>query len=251
MSTLIIGEHCVDKFVYCDFTRLNPEAPTPVGKIINTVINNGMAGNVAEHFDNLKLPYKFITQQQPIHKIRYVDSKSNYILLRVDEEPLVSRVNLNIDYSRYDLIIISDYCKGFLAEEDIASIIHHARLNGINVFLDTKKILGAFSEGAWVKINEKEYQDNLARGGKIDKNKTIITLGANGAKFQDTNYPQSNKVEVRDVVGAGDTFLVFLSIYYNQTQNIEFAIIQANHYAAIACSKRGVFNDFGPFESAL
>ena len=32
MKILVIGELCVDRFIYCDVKRLSPEAPVPVLK---------------------------------------------------------------------------------------------------------------------------------------------------------------------------------------------------------------------------
>ena len=43
---LILGDSCVDEFVYCDCKRLCPEAPVPLLDIKETVQNRGMAGNV-------------------------------------------------------------------------------------------------------------------------------------------------------------------------------------------------------------
>ena len=43
---LVIGELCIDKFVYGEVKRLSPEAPVPVFNPIVTEENRGMAGNV-------------------------------------------------------------------------------------------------------------------------------------------------------------------------------------------------------------
>jgi bifunctional ADP-heptose synthase (sugar kinase/adenylyltransferase) len=45
MKVLVIGEICVDQFVYCEAKRLSPEAPVPVLNPVKTVKNQGMAGN--------------------------------------------------------------------------------------------------------------------------------------------------------------------------------------------------------------
>ena len=55
MKILIAGESCVDEFIYCQTSRLNPEAPTPVVVPNNIVRNFGMAANVVSHFQNLKI----------------------------------------------------------------------------------------------------------------------------------------------------------------------------------------------------
>ena len=86
------------------------------------------------------------------------------MLLRVDENDFTDRVNQddlkqikNNFYKgfKFDGLIISDYCKGFLTEEDIDFLIH----NNHHIFLDTKKILGEWMYDIdFVKINEKEYE---------------------------------------------------------------------------------------------
>lgn len=251
MKVLIIGEFCIDKFVYGSVERLNPEAPTPVFVETRTNENWGMAGNVAAHFQNLGIDYNFLRQKKDIIKTRYVDEKSNYILLRVDDDGDSTPPMFNIDFKQYDFVIISDYCKGFLSESHIDFIVKRANLAGKLVFLDTKKVLGKFSYNAWVKINDKEYQHNLNNNAHINYENTIITMGGKGAKYNGEIIKPDNQIEVRDVVGAGDTFLVFLSIYYWKTKDIKLAIQKANHYAGIACSQKGVISDFGIKEKDL
>ena len=74
-----------------------------------------------------------------IKKTRYVDDKSNQMVMRVDEHDYCEEIdNDMLKYvvdNKFDAIIISDYCKGFLLEEDIQYICD----NCDNVFIDTKK----------------------------------------------------------------------------------------------------------------
>ena len=49
MKVLVVGEICVDKFIYCEVKRLSPEAPVPVLTPLHTVENPGMAGNTIEN----------------------------------------------------------------------------------------------------------------------------------------------------------------------------------------------------------
>ena len=53
LKVLVIGESCIDKFVYCDIKRLSPEAPVPVLNPIETTCNLGMAGNVVANIQAL------------------------------------------------------------------------------------------------------------------------------------------------------------------------------------------------------
>ena len=50
---LVIGDFCIDRFVYGSSKRINPEAPVPIFNPINVIENLGMAGNVAENLSSL------------------------------------------------------------------------------------------------------------------------------------------------------------------------------------------------------
>ena len=83
---LVIGEICVDKFIYCDINRLSPEAPVPILNPIRTTKNPGMAGNTLANIKSL-LPDSYtmsIGQVETITKTRYIEQKSNHMFLRVD-----------------------------------------------------------------------------------------------------------------------------------------------------------------------
>ena len=73
MKILVIGDSCVDNFVYCDISRLCPEAPVPVLQPINTVTNAGVAGNVVRNLIALGAEVELITNEINIRKTRYVD----------------------------------------------------------------------------------------------------------------------------------------------------------------------------------
>ena len=77
MKILVIGELCVDRFMYCDVKRLSPEAPVPVLNPIEVIKNKGMAGNVVENLKALYDEAEVIhwSQSDNIIKTRYVDKK--------------------------------------------------------------------------------------------------------------------------------------------------------------------------------
>ena len=85
MKILVIGDSCTDVFVYGSCTRLCPEAPIPVFNPSKTITNQGMAGNVVENLRALGVrKTELITNTEQIVKTRYVETKSNQMLLRVD-----------------------------------------------------------------------------------------------------------------------------------------------------------------------
>ena len=71
------------------------------------------------------------------------------------------------------------------------------------------------------------------------KNKLIITLGPQGASFQGKIYPVET-TEIKDLSGAGDTFLAALCAQYCKNENIVESIKFANFCATKVVQKRGV-----------
>jgi len=131
----------------------------------------------------------------------------------------------------YDALVISDYNKGFITQEQLIELC--SRFIG-PVFVDTKK--NTIPEGVFVKINEIEF-DKLTQ---YDSDNLIITKGAKGTEYRGKIYP-AEKVNVFDVVGAGDTFLAALVVGYIKTKSMQSAIPFANKAAAIAVSHTGTY----------
>ena len=236
---LVIGETCRDVFVYCDSNRLCPEAPVPVLNIVDQRENPGMAGNVRRNIESLlgdAIDINTNTNWYEIAKTRYVHKESNHMFFRVDTTQSIPRINVkDIDFD-YDLIVISDYNKGFLLEEDIEYIC----TNHSNVFIDTKKILGPWVKDArYIKINDYEYRNSEPYLTEDIKYKIIHTMGGKGCEFAGRKYP-TKKVEVKDLSGAGDTFMAGLVVKYIETQDIENSIKFANQCASKAVTQIGV-----------
>ncbi len=246
-NILIIGDNGIDEFIYGIAVRLAPEAPVPILNPVSKTTNPGMAGNVVVNLQALGLNTYFISNPEPVPvKTRYVDDRSGQILLRVDANDKIERINTNslkeIYNNQYrenkiDAIVISDYNKGFLEEDDIEFICK----NNSNVFIDTKKVLGKWCVNAsFIKINHVEYQhtDYTIHELRIE-NKLIITLSSKGCQHKGKIYPVE-KVQIRDVSGAGDTFLSGLVAEYVLTKDIEKAIPFAQQCATIVVQKPGV-----------
>ena len=251
MTILIVGDSCKDIFVYGEIKRLSPEAPVPVFNPLRQKENDGMAKNVANNVEALEVTILTITNKNNIRKVRYVDKKSNQLVLRVDEHDYCDRISEETliqiknnecqpsmsNKTTVDAIIISDYCKGFLQEEDIQYICE----NNDNVFVDTKKKLGDWAGSVdYLKINSLEYEQNkdFLQSNDII-NKTIITKGNEGCLFQGKIYPTED-VEVKDISGAGDTFLAGLAVEYVRTNDIIKAINFAQECTKTVVQKHGV-----------
>ena len=64
-------------------------------------------------------------------------------------------------------------------------------------------------------------------------------MGPKGSVYRDKIYPVP-KVEIKDVAGAGDSFISGLVVQFMKTKNIEKAITFANECATKVVQKRGV-----------
>jgi D-glycero-beta-D-manno-heptose-7-phosphate kinase len=241
MKVLVIGEICVDKFVYCAAKRLSPEAPVPVLTPVKTIKNQGMAGNTLANVKALAPEYytMLLGQNEPITKTRYVEEKSNHMFLRVDEgettiTPFKWSMDIDVMIGQSDIVIVSDYNKGFLSNADLKEIGRKSKLS----ILDSKRrltndIVEAFT---FVKLNESERSNNP----ELQGNNIITTLGKKGAEYKNIIFESPDPQDTIDVSGAGDTFTSAFIVKYFQLQDENTAIKFANRKAAEVVSKRGV-----------
>ena len=238
---LVIGERCDDIFIYGDTPRLSPEGPAPVFIPINEVYNGGMGKNVMDNLMALGIDVDFEHQQSQITKTRHIHKSSNTLLLRIDEEENIDNIGNRLpklDFWEYQMVVVSDYNKGFLTEEDIAYIgFKHP-----NVICDTKKKLGNWCKDLrFIKLNRSEYENNK---DFIEQNdwileKLIITLDKDGCMYDGTTYP-TEQVEIMDISGAGDTFVAGFVKMFLDTEDIPKSIQFANRCSAQVVQRRGV-----------
>lgn len=230
-KVILIGDSCVDEYHYGTIDRLSPEAPVPVFVKQREEIKQGMAANVANNLEKLGV-YVVKYLGLPSRKIRMIDLKSQQHVLRVDNDTVSQCLPVNTEFDLpVDAIVISDYDKGFVSYELIEKCVK----TQLPVFVDTKKTDLARFEGAFVKINNSEYQKIKSTVSDL-----IVTLGDRGVQYRDKIYP-APRVAITDVCGAGDTFLAALTYRYLQTQHIPQAIEFAMQAAAVTVRHIGVY----------
>ena len=242
-TILLIGETCEDSYIYGSVDRISPEAPIPVLKYERTEISLGMSANVKRNLESFGVFVNHITNKNLIKKKRFFHSGSNQQMIRVDEDDSVdsirpSEVKSAFLHLSYDAVVISDYDKGFLSTNDLKVFCQNFKGP---VFIDTKK-RDLFTEPNVIfKINQREY-DNLI--SEPDQQHLIITKGSSGVEYCKLMYP-SEKVNVFDVVGAGDTFLAALTYaflkYENHEARLDSSIRFANRAAAISVQHYGCY----------
>ena len=252
MKFLVIGDSCTDKFIYGKCERICPEAPVPVFEPVKEKQNGGMAKNVQANIQALDVDCDIITQDNEITKTRYVDIKTNAMLLRVDVE---SEAENKFDYKQikwghYDAVLISDYGKGFLGPSTARNVCQYHD----NVFWDSNKVKLKFDLPVnlkFLKINQYELEINrhlktvISESRSVNKAYTrpdqiIVTYGYKGCKYMGKMYPPRNKIVAQDLSGAGDTFFAALAVSVTKGDDVEEALTFANDCASVVVSKRGV-----------
>jgi len=242
IKVLVVGELCEDNFIYGECKRLCPEAPVPVLNPINTIQNPGMSGNVVENIKALdnNCTIEHWHQTERVFKTRFVDIKTNHMFLRLDDgesfiTPMTHSQERLSSIKDFDIVIVSDYNKGFLDNEWLKYL---GKLSKLSI-LDSKRKLNKdiVDSFTFVKLNEKEANNNF---DLKDCKNIIVTLGEKGAKFNERIYESPNPRETIDVSGAGDTFTSSFILEYFKTNNVEDSIVYANLKSSIVVSKRGV-----------
>ena len=238
-KVLLIGETCEDTYIFGSVDRISPEAPVPVLVHEETVTALGMSENVKKNLQAFGVHVTHITNKKLIKKKRVVHSSSKQQLVRIDEDDHVdpikpAEVKMAFLVSQYDAIVISDYDKGFVSLEDLITFCQN--FSG-PVFIDTKKKDLFSAQNVIFKINQREA--STLRVQPAEQN-LITTAGGQGAWYMDKLYP-SEKVNVFDVVGAGDTFLAALVAEFIKENDMEASIKIANKASAIAVQNYGCY----------
>ena len=241
MKILVIGDSCTDVFVYGQIDRLCPEAPVPTFQPVSQKENGGMARNVKNNLVALGADVHIISNDNGMKKVRYVDTNSNQMIMRLDENDVCGRIeNLrDMSFSDYDAIVISDYDKGFLHVDDIQYICEKYE----DVFIDTKKEIDDWIMNVkFIKINSIEYNNNvkyIKKNSNWLKDKLIVTRGKYGCEFNGNMFDVED-VPIKDVSGAGDTFLSALVVEYIKSQDIIKSIRFAQKCTTMVVQKQGV-----------
>lgn len=240
----VIGDSCIDKYIYGSCERLSPEGPVPILNKKSEISTSGMSGNVYKNLLNLVSDsvsvIHYSNPDYSIEKIRFVEEKTNQLLLRLDINDKCDRITENklklIKGHKYDVIVISDYCKGFMKDSDLIELGKSAPMS----FLDSKRklTLDIIESFNLIKLNEYEYNLNKELVDKFP-NRFVITLGNKGVKFLNKIYPPSKIIQTYDVSGAGDTFLAALVSKLVDDINIYDAIAFAQECCNKVIQRRG------------
>lgn len=292
---LIVGDLILDAYVSGDVARISPEAPIPILTAKRKEERLGGAGNVAANLvamngevdivgvlgdDGHGRALRQLMEDQGIEtggcaidatrptilKTRMMSGAHQ--MLRVDWEdssPVGGAAHqamlamLPDRVKRAKSVVLSDYGKGVLTKDVLATVIHAARSARIPVLVDPKGDDYKRYHGATlVTPNRKEAEQALGRKlSKIDDmpkaaddlmamaglDAAVITLGADGIFYKDkrgtSGHVPAQARAVFDVTGAGDTVVAQLGFYLADGLSLGAAVELANQAAAITVGRLG------------
>ncbi|HEG2607202.1 D-glycero-beta-D-manno-heptose-7-phosphate kinase [Campylobacter sp. W0066.1] len=163
---LVVGDFMVDHYIWCDCTRISPEAPVMVMKSQKEDKRLGGAGNVYANLKSLgaevfalglvgddesgrflkeNLNAKLLVEKDRKTPLKSrVLSHSQQVLRLDDENDFNTKLEDEIikEYKKivkdYDAIILSDYAKGALTSKVTKALIEHANTLNLPILIDPK-----------------------------------------------------------------------------------------------------------------
>jgi D-beta-D-heptose 7-phosphate kinase / D-beta-D-heptose 1-phosphate adenosyltransferase len=289
IRALVVGDVMLDRYWSGDTSRISPEAPVPIVHVKNLDERPGGAGNVALNIAALgaqvdllsfcgddeagDILEKKLTQagvncylckipkSSTVTKLRILSLHQQLIRLDFEEAPyqfeytyLKQLFEQKIAYC--DVVILSDYAKGCLAEAQ--DLIQLARKAGKLVFVDPKSNDFSGYQGATVLTpNRQEFEavvgrcDNeqalLQKGTQLLKTHNfqavLVTRGEQGMTLIREDQPEvylpAYAKQVYDVTGAGDTAIACLALTYAAQADLVQSAQLANIAASIVVGKLG------------
>lgn len=295
-SVLVIGDIMLDRFIYGSVDRISPESPVPVLSIKREDYMLGGAGNalaniatlgakgvilsvIGEDEEGAKIANLIkkqgmsadglitLSDRPTIVKTRYLAGHQQ--LLRTDFEK-----NTAIDKQTQDILlekagayiknvkalIISDYGKGLLGKDLIASIIKLAKKHKVPVIVDPKGFDFTIYKGATAITPNKKELSEATQGMPVETDEEVIeaaetlikncnleaviaTRSAQGMtliqKKEAPFHLEASALEVFDVSGAGDTVIATIATSLAACASLKEAVELANIAGGIVVAKVG------------
>ncbi|MEZ0328529.1 MAG: D-glycero-beta-D-manno-heptose-7-phosphate kinase [Dissulfuribacterales bacterium] len=290
---LVIGDVMLDHFIFGDAERISPEAPVPVVNMEKESWILGGAANVAHNLSALNADvtlFGLVGQDETAWRLRSIAHDTGIDvslfadadrpttikirilargqqMLRVDNE---SRSKIGAELTTVvmerlkalpplNVVLVSDYAKGFITHELMQAVLHAARRMNAPVLVDPKPANADCYKGAYlVTPNLKEAEEmsgiritdiaSAQRAGRLIQDKlqvgaVLVTMGAKGmvlyVKEDRWIHLPTMAREVFDVTGAGDTVIAVLAWALAQGAEMEEAAYLANVAAGIVVAKVG------------
>ena len=287
----VFGDIMIDSYWIGSTNRISPESPVPVVNINHTENRLGGAANVALNISKMNCPVtlsglvgvdhnaeelKNLCQKNAIQtdfvaengfatimKLRVISRQQHIVRCDFEEAPeltpaLTQKItdSLHKIIDQNDLIVLSDYNKGFLS--DPQSLIQYARSQGKFVMIDPKgddftKYRGASLitpntsefEGVVGKCKDEAtlFAKAEALREELELEALLVTRSEKGMTlFEKGKAPvtfSAKAQDVFDVTGAGDTVIAMLATQIAKGTSLPQACKIANVAASIVVGKMG------------
>ena len=285
MHLLVVGDLMLDRFIWGEVERLSPEAPVPVLRVVSENFSLGGAANVVHNVCTLggrvtacgiigkddagKRIVNALRKVgastagvcvdmhfQTIEKSRIIASPHHQQIVRLDREARqpISQNTLKklgsfiaANAPRFDGIVISDYGKGAIHEDILATVGHALSRRKLCVVDPKKENYENYRLPALLTPNKSEASEaagipivndaSLNAAGKKLLRKwraaaVLITRGAEGMSLFRPGLPvrhfPTEARDVFDVTGAGDTVVAVCALALASGASYDDAAVLAN-----------------------
>ena len=232
LKVLVIGETIIDEFVEVIYQGQSMKSFCPVFQFTDgeKTIQNGGVGAIAGHLKDFVKEVDVITNaHSEIVKTRFVDKdgkKKHIEFNKIDNNGFGP---IQIDSSKYDVVIVADFGHGFCDQLQIEDGFHlMCQTNSYNFgFNRLSKWKNHIKNSVCLDLREASLQINRKMSDckdtdaidifnyEIGCDNLFVTLGGSGALYTNGREIKRHKVIksiIADTIGAGDTFFAFASL---------------------------------------
>ena len=282
LNILVIGDIIIDKYIDGSVGRISPEAPIPVLNATSSYHRLGGAANVANNISSLGAKctlvgkaghdanYDLLIELLENNKIDAHLIKSKYFktisktriisnehqIVRIDEELIedtneseISQILEYVQGKLFDIIIVSDYNKGFINQNLITElqnldipIIVDPKPDNISLYKGVHTITPNKFE-AFKAYSENDIEVVAIKLRKEIKTNVVITMGKEGVMLccsgNNVKRIPTTAQQVIDVSGAGDTFISVYSLFIALKCELQEAVEIANIACGLVVKKIG------------
>lgn len=295
VKILVVGDAMIDRYWWGDATRISPEAPVPVVRLKRESSKPGGAANVAANvvglgaqvrlisavgddregkelsdildkngvdpqgltvFEGMRTTVKTRIIAHNQHVVR-LDTESASALNLEQEKEILRKINDSIEWA--DVVLISDYAKGFLNENILQRLITKGNAKAKIVLADPKgqdylryrnasiltPNLAETAQASRIEITDRKSLEKAAAFllASLNLNALLVTRGENGMTLFEKNastadFPATAR-SVYDVTGAGDTVIATFAVAHGAGADLQNSAQAANAAAGLVVQEVG------------
>jgi D-beta-D-heptose 7-phosphate kinase/D-beta-D-heptose 1-phosphate adenosyltransferase len=219
VRVLVVGDAIIDHYHFGRIDRISPEAPVPIFVEDPTKVQmrRGGADNVAHQLEALGCTVTTVFSPRRSVKHRYL--VGHYQVFRIDEDACGPDTDMpSFRDGTFDVVVVSDYGKGFLSPLLCRRVMRFATQAAIPVVVDPKgPDWGKYRDATVVCPNQREF-DQWNRQSTPDN--LILKRGEQGLDVieyvkgrtpEDCHHVPAQARQVYDVTGAGDVVVALVA----------------------------------------